>query len=216
MATTWNPVDSSPNIGTNIGTFSPDLLSYSYDSPIDGFFAIIHGNLAISTGRYQFEYLITNTAEPTAGNPNIGIARPGDPVAPLSFANFVGVTPNAWGLFSSGNVWNNNNPVAPSIATFGIGDIIGVLVDATVGTLWFTKNGISSNGVPGNSGGWTIATGVQWLPAASFLGQQSAPNTPDAGTANFAGPFAFPVTGFAPWTIPPPLGSPKLQPYWYS
>jgi hypothetical protein len=197
MATTWNPADSTPGVGT----FSNGNLSYSYVATTVSNYASIHGNLAKSVGKYQYEFLWTNVID----DPGIGIAQVGDPV---TLGQFVGESANSWAYYAtSAKVFSNNASVPPTVVSCSTGDLVGVLLDASNGVLWFTKNGTSVTGVPGVSGGWALGvTGVNWLPAGTFLGD--AVSVPDSGTANFAGPFVNPVGGFFPWVtgITPPIG----------
>eukprot|EP01017_Pseudomicrothorax_dubius_P011000 TRINITY_DN14022_c0_g1_i2.p1 TRINITY_DN14022_c0_g1~~TRINITY_DN14022_c0_g1_i2.p1 ORF type:complete len:202 (-),score=19.91 TRINITY_DN14022_c0_g1_i2:150-755(-) len=51
-------------------------------------------------------------------------------------------TPYGWALYSSGELRHNNNQTGPRYCPpFGVGDIIGVLLDLQVGSLGFFLNG---------------------------------------------------------------------------
>jgi hypothetical protein len=148
--------------------------------------AVVSGACSMSTGtsgKYYFECTMTAVAVNTAG----------------AGSNFVGVAPqtnidasivSAVGAYRSGNPIYNLASVAQTAgSTYTTGDVIGVAVDVTNGTVQFYKNNVAQGATPS----FTFTAGTELFPYCS------ADNV--AGTKTFD--FNF---GQRPFTYTPPTG----------
>ncbi|WP_425127742.1 SPRY domain-containing protein [Burkholderia cepacia] len=101
---------------------------------------------------------------------------------------------------SNGNVYRDGGTNSGSGATFNVaGDTVGVAIDATSRTAWFSVNGGVWNGSASND----PATGVGGYPIGGTfpLFPAICSDVASVWTVNFTGPFAAASpTGFIPWS----------------
>lgn len=137
---------------------------------------------ARSSGVLQFEML------PTAGSGMVGAGSVGVATAEAVMASGVGsdaVAGVGWGYQSGGP--KASNGASSYGASWTNGDVIGVVVDFTAGTITFYKNGVSQGVAFSNLAGKTV------YPAA---GSTNASNT--VMTIKPSG-FTFPIAGASAW-----------------
>lgn len=135
------------------------------------------------TGKYYFECTMTSVATNTTG----------------SGSNFVGVATQAQvggtvintGSYRSGNVIYNLAGVAQTAgATYTTGDVIGVAVDVTNGTVQFYKNNVAQGATPS----FTFTAGTELFP---FVSTDNVAGTKTYNLNFGQRPFAYtPPTGF--------------------
>jgi hypothetical protein len=123
-AATWSTTDKGSNVtlsGSNL------VAAFTASSNV-----MVRATDSRSSGKYYWEITVTAAAV------LVGIAKSG-----ATLNNFLGQDANGWAYQpSTGNKITGN--VSSSYgATFTTGDVIGVALDATAGTLTFYKNGVS-------------------------------------------------------------------------
>ncbi len=162
---TWNPSDKSSHITLSGGNLT---------ATTDGTASSVRSTIGKSSGKWYWEVsMLTNQFQ------IIGIQN-----ATASLNQFPGGDANGWGYYgSSGSKYNGAGAVAYG-ATFTAGDVIGVALDMTAGTIIFYKNN-SSQGTA-----FTGLTGTQF----AAIGD---PGAAGAHTANF---------GASAFTYTPPAG----------
>ena len=145
---------------------------------------IVKGTIAVTTGKWYFEFQWTGTAGPGA---QIGIAlmSTSPTITYLGSTGATGTT--GYGYYSSnGNKYSGSGGVAYG-ASYTTSDVIGVALDLTAGTLTYYKNNVSQG---------VAFTGLvgEFTPAAGSDG------TNDTGGFNFGQqPFVYtPPSGFLP------------------
>ena len=145
---------------------------------------IVKGTIAVTTGKWYFEFQWTGTAGPGA---QIGIAlmSTSPTITYLGSTGATGTT--GYGYYSSnGNKYSGSGGVAYG-ASYTTSDVIGVALDLTAGTLTYYKNNVSQG---------VAFTGLvgEFTPAAGSDG------TNDTGGVNFGQqPFTYtPPSGFLP------------------
>lgn len=108
-----------------------------------------------------------------------------------SLTNYPGSGPGGWAYYSfDGHIYAEGVDTAYG-AAFGVGDVIGVVVDFSLGALRFYRNGV-------NQGQRSIPTGLTLFP---FFGTGStSTSVPSEGTLNTGNQaFAYPVAGATVW-----------------
>jgi len=178
---TWNPLQST----------AATLANGNLDcTTAVGTGAQVRATIAVSSGKWYWELLVNTSV--TANN--IGIIKTSEaltadrPGAAAGGYNYVGF---------SGN--KENNATATSYgATYGAGDIIGVALDLTAGTLVFYKNGTSQGTAFSSLSGEFIpsigdGTGGSGLDMVANFGQRPFAYTAPSGfkalcTANLPAP----------------------------
>src|SRR5262249_3615323 len=111
------------------GSLSPDLLTYTQSASGTGRVAS-DSSRAVTTGKYYWEVKVTALVSGSE------IIRVTSPVAQS------GVFPSALYQSPSGNVESFAGGSAAYGAAYGVGDTIGVALDAGAGAIWFSKNGV--------------------------------------------------------------------------
>lgn len=127
--TTLNPSD----IGTNM------TLSGGNDVVTIGSIGGFRSGRAIqsfSTGKWYWEIKITNIGSGGANECLVGIGT-----SAATLGNYLGSDTFGWAYDSSGQKQHGSGPAYG--ATFTTGDVIGIALDLTAGTITFYKNGIS-------------------------------------------------------------------------
>jgi hypothetical protein len=145
------------------------------------------GNVGVYTGRWYWEITPISGA---SGSGGMGVGIGNQDCAPTG-AGAMGVTANAWGYYYSGNKYNNNSSSSYG-SSYTNGDIIGVALDANIGSLSFYKNGIYQ-GVAYSG----LSNTNTYFPAVGNSGDTTTV------AANFGQkPFKFPPpAGFQPLTL---------------
>ena len=162
---TLNPLDF-----TTVGTVADGNLKFTQTSAAarSG-----RGSIGVSSGKWYWE--VTNLG----GNNSIGIQN-----AAASLGTYCGGDANGWSYFIDGNKYNNNSGTTYG-AAYTTGDVIGVALDLTAGTLTFYKNntsqGVAYSGLSGTIfPGFSSSTGGGVSFAANF-GQRPFTYTPPTG-----------------------------------
>jgi hypothetical protein len=125
---TLNPLSA---IAYGPGTFSDGNLQL-VTSTIAGGYSPTRGTIAVSSGKWYWECVCTNSTPVIFGIGDVSEALPAVP----------GESAKSYGYQSDGT--KRNNSVAPSYgATYGANDVIGVAMDLDAGTLVFYKNNTS-------------------------------------------------------------------------
>ena len=145
---------------------------------------IVKGTIAVTTGKWYFEFQWTGTAGPGA---QIGIALMSTSPTTTYLGSTGATGTTGYGYYSSnGNKYSGSGGVAYG-ASYTTSDVIGVALDLTAGTLTYYKNNVSQG---------VAFTGLvgEFTPAAGSDG------TNDTGGFNFGQqPFAYtPPSGFLP------------------
>ena len=98
-------------------------------------------SLGVTSGKYYCEIKCVTDA----ANPVIGIAKEGSPatVNPWGGSNLVGT--NEYGYVSDGKKKGNAGSFTNYGSTWTTGDIISIAYNATIGAIWFGKNGTWQN-----------------------------------------------------------------------
>ena len=119
---TWDPA----NKGANISLSGGNLIASS--SAVGG----VRSTIGKSSGKWYWEYTAT-----TASNMINGVGN-----ASASLASYPGSDANGWG-YRSFNGDKANSSTAAYGASYVTGDVIGVALDITSGTIEFYKNNVS-------------------------------------------------------------------------
>jgi len=139
-----------------------------------------NATLSVSSGNWYWEYTVTAIS----GGLNFGICA--SSTYPFGLNPFqLGVRSNEYAYRSGGNKLNNNSATAYG-ASYTTGDVIGVALDLTNGTLTFYKNNINQGtAFSGIAGEFCPAYSCDLLASASGFvanfGQRPFTYTPPAG-----------------------------------
>lgn len=141
-----------------------------------------------ATGGYYSEMTMgaTETADPV-----VGIFKSG-----AAIASFVGEDANSFGYAGfNGNLFNAGTPTAYG-STYGASDVIGMAYNATVGALWFSKNGTWQNSATLSeiAAGTTTHAAVSGLTGLWYLGFGMANSTGTGSGILNSGKSAFSFT----------------------
>jgi hypothetical protein len=152
-----NPLNSYASLGVT----NSNLTYGGYG----GTYATAPSTIAVSSGKFYWETTVTAIA--SAGT-LIGIADA--KTSWTSAANYVGQDAASYSYYFGGNKYNNATGSAYG-ASYTTGDVIGIALDLTAGTLTFYKNNVSQG---------TAFSGLSgsFVPAFSIYGQ--------AGTLNIS------------------------------
>lgn len=144
--TGWNPADKNSNWKLSAAAHIAGYLASSW--------GMLRSTLAKNVGQRYFEVTVV-IHDTAAGSVCIGVAD-----AAHTLGGAVGVAATGWG-YTSNQYRYNNATLASYGAVYTTGDVIGVAVDFTAGSIEFFKNGTSQ--------GVAYATGVtgSLFPAAS-------------------------------------------------
>ncbi len=127
--TSWNPSDKGSNV-----TLSNSNLTASFGAAWPN--NAVRAAMSKNAGKWYWQVKFDSQAS-GGGSPFIGIAGNGT----FNVAtNFMGATADSYCYEASGNKRNSSVSVAYG-AAWTVGDVIGILWDATNGTLIFEKNG---------------------------------------------------------------------------
>ena len=166
---TYNPLN-------NGGTVTNGNLRFSNTS---GAYNSCAGTIGVSSGKFYWE--VTMTTYSPSGN-TVGITASTEYWPTI--ASYVGSTASSYGYYNGGQKYNNATGASYG-ASYTTGDVIGVALDMTAGTLIFYKNGTSQGTA------YTGLTGT-FMPGVSAynngtplldinFGQQPFKYTPPAG-----------------------------------
>ena len=139
---------------------------------------------AVITGKWYIE--ITCDALGTAtNNPRYGIILSKNAQSPTNGggSSSVGYDPDSVAYQRSGDIYSAGSSVY-TVASYGIGDVIGVAIDADNGAIYFSKNGTWQNsGVPTSGGSktgavktWTGGSKEYVVAVSEYNGSQSSWN----------------------------------------
>ena len=133
----------------------------------------VAGTIGVSTGKWYWETTFTNAS----GVPSIGAATA---AWDKSYAGYT----SSVGYHGNGVIYNNGSNVQSGLASYTSGDVIGVALDLSAGSIAFYKNNVQQG---------TTITGLtgEWFPAVA--GQTSSTLAANFGQR----PFAYtPPTGY--------------------
>lgn len=185
---TWNPDDKNSNIA-----LSNSNLTATASANANG---IVRATGSKTAGKFYFEVTIANFVSSQAVA--IGVATPSESLTNSLLAS------NSWGYWDDGTVWHGFADSSTGVP-FTTDDVVGVAVDMDAGKLWWSKNGAWLQGgdpATGSTPKYSNLAGNTIFPAASVT------STNNAVTANFGGPFSYPIpSGFSSWGDPPPAPS---------
>lgn len=136
-----------------------------------------------TTGKRQFE--VTLVTLPAGADFGIGVGT-----AAANLNNYPGSDANGFAYNRNGNKYNAFAAAAYG-ATFTSGDVIGVVVDFSVGSLTFYKNGVSQ--------GVAYATNLLGLSLVPFVGMSNGASAMAMTTLKGTG-FLFPAAGALDWS----------------
>lgn len=182
IATAWNPLDKSPEITLSGGNLIAGSVQVeSWES--------CRADISKASGKWYFEVKVKTTGGP--GQRCVGVGK----TAAAIDNNFVGVDANAWGHLSDGYK-THSGFTAFGTAWDTVNDVFMLAWDATLGRLWFGKNGVWMSGSPA-ANTTPVYTGV----TGTLFPMCGMSNTTESLEANFgATAFAYgPPSGFSAW-----------------
>ncbi|WP_373874060.1 SPRY domain-containing protein [Pseudomonas tohonis] len=173
---TWSPTDRGSSTSLSNGNLTAECWSLNS----------IRGSAGRSSGKLQFEVTITNPAGMSAA-PLTGVAT-----SAASVTNYPGSGTGGWAYYGyDGNFYNQGSDSSYG-SGYATGDVIGVVVDFSAGTLTFYKNGVSQGVASSSMGGLTL------FPI--YGSGSSSASWHFTGTINVgATTFAYPVSGATAW-----------------
>jgi hypothetical protein len=128
--------------------------------------------IGVSSGKWYWE--VTRLAV-GGGQPMVGVVKSG-----WDFT-YVGSFAGGYAYDAAGNKYNNETATAYG-ASYAVGDVVGIALDLTAGTITFYKNNVSQGvAYSGLSGEFFPAFSVQNNTFAANFGQQGFTYTPPSG-----------------------------------
>lgn len=163
-------------------------LSYSFGPQ----FGVAISNTCQQSGQYYWEVQITGAQDPA-----VGVAAKSLVGAARTSVGF-GTAGGHASYMRGGRRYLNSNTDVAFGATYTVGDVIGVALNATAGRVWFSKNGVWQAGNPGaGTGGLQMTSvGSAYCPTFGYAGQfgPGGQSVVGAATANFGKtPFSYEV-----------------------
>ena len=172
-ATTWNPSDKGAAC-----TLSGNNLIATFTTSA----AAVRSTTSKSSGKWYWEITVTNGG---SGTVFIGIAN-----SSAGLTTDIGFDANGWSYASNGNAYNNAVGAAYG-ATYTTGDVIGVALDLSAGTLIFYKNGVSQGtaftGLSGTLFAAASNDGANAMTVTANFGASTLGQTVPAGYSVFSG-----------------------------
>lgn len=171
--TTLNPSDKNANVTLSNGNLTATATTNSLG---------VRATTSISAGKFYFEAKVDSVV--SAGQ-RIGVAT-----AALSLASVVsGAAATIY--YASGTVFAVG-AAGVAIGSYGVGDVVGMAVDATASKIWFSVNGAWNGDPVAGTGGFAIPAGTVF--------PVIAPGQTSFVTANFGNGFAHAApAGFQRW-----------------
>ncbi len=124
------------------GTFSNGNLTFLADSQ-SGFGHSITSTHVMTSGTYYAEFEVDSWSG--TNHATIGIATTDFVTSGNYASNWTGANTQSWGYYADGSVYTNNSATSSGYTSYGIGDVIGVKLDATNGDVYFYKDGTVQN-----------------------------------------------------------------------
>ncbi len=124
------------------GTFSNGNLKFLADSQ-SGFGHSITSTHVMTSGTYYAEFVVN--AWSGTNHATIGIATTDFVTSGNYASNWTGANTQSWGYYADGSVYTNGSGTSSGYTSYGIGDVIGVKLDATNGAVYFYKDGTVQN-----------------------------------------------------------------------
>lgn len=182
---TWNPADKNALVTLSGGDLTATFATGASQE-------IVRGTVSKSSGRWAFEVTVSNYV----GGSSAGIG-----VAAATEATYIGYGTASWGYYVTGQLFYNN-AVVSTVATYTTGDIIGVVLDFTAGTLDFYKNGARVGGFTGVSGTLFAAIGSSYADVligkfSSLTYNYDTPTSPATGSVVVTKPAVNPTFSYA-------------------
>lgn len=170
----WNPADKGGSV--DLSNSNRTAAARSLNS--------VRGSQSRSSGKYQFELTISGTT-PVASL--LGVAT-----SAASLSNYPGSGTGSWAYYASDGHFYNEGSDSAYGSSFTAGDIIGVVVDFSAGTLKFYKNGVDQGVAYSGTAGKTL------YPIFGS-GSSSAVNAYTATINTGQSSFSYPVSGASAW-----------------
>jgi hypothetical protein len=140
--TTWNPDDKSANITLSDGNLTAETSSGGWNN--------VRSVLSVTTGKYYFEYTITD-----ASLVQVGIVTSATNYTTYFGGDAYSVGWQLQGEFYIGALFTGNGKTPVSL---GNGDIACIALDMDAGKIWFGKNGAwIGSGDPAAGTDWTFS-----------------------------------------------------------
>ena len=161
----YNPLNSYAGVlsAANLATYSATAAWFSSV-----------GTIYVNSGKWYAEVTVTSRTQASA----IGIANT---TFSGLISQYVGISAGSYSYVSDGNKYNNSTAVAYG-ATYTNGDVIGIALDLTAGTLTFYKNNVSQGtAYTGLTGTFAFAVSVFQDQLYSNFGQFPFTYTPPTG-----------------------------------
>lgn len=127
---TWDPSAKATSIALSSSNMVATQASGGWNS-VKGL-----SSYAKSTGKWYFRVRINSS---TSSNVIVGVGNASALIP--NFTNFCGSDVNSWGYYGASGQEYTAGGAFPFGATFTTGDTVDVAFDATLGRLWFGKNG---------------------------------------------------------------------------
>lgn len=183
-------IRSVPVVGVTYSTWSPTNKGGSVDLSNGNRTAAarslnsVRGSQARSSGKYQFEITISGTT-PVASL--LGVAT-----SAASLTNYPGSGTGGWAYYASDGHFYNQGSDAAYGSSFTAGDVIGVVVDFSAGTLKFYKNGVDQGVAYSGTAGKTL---YPIFGSGSSSSVNAYTGTINTGQSSFS----YPVSGASAW-----------------
>ena len=157
---TWNPLDTQLALSNGNLTATPGAPTRSVRSTIGKSSDKWYWECVTATDVYSYIGVAYSNADLTVG---------------------VGLDANGWGYNPNGAIYNNSSPLAV-VATYANGDVIGIAIDPTAGTVKFYKNNALQYTATGLSGTVYAAVGLANSTACTAnFGKTAQTYSPPAG-----------------------------------
>lgn len=131
VSTVWNSADKGASITLTDGDLRVTASASDWD--------MVRATASAATGKRYFEVVATSL---TSGRLMFGVAK-----AAATLTGFVGIDANGWSIQPGSQLkWTGNVSAGYTITTPSNGDVYGIFLDITAGTLKVSRNGVECNG----------------------------------------------------------------------
>lgn len=178
-SSTWNPSEKNARIALSGGNLvATSDTSHDYQGVVATDYK--------SAGKFYFEVLLGGTL---GNDVFVGVTASPASTFVTTDGRFVGDAAVSWSYCTNSTRYAAGTPAAYG-ATWGVGDVIGVLLDLDAGSIKFTKNGVDQGtAATGLSG--TLAPAVSMIDSTNFTARFSAGSwtyTPPVGYTEWGTP----------------------------
>lgn len=179
----WNPLDKGGYI-----TLSNGLLTATQSGVTT--WNAVRALAPVSSGKCYWEVLIGNGMD---GYHMVGVAR-----ASASLDSYASSSSGGWEYYATNGAKVNSGNQTAYGDIFTTGDVIGVAIDADVGKIWFSKNGVwqaSGDPAAGTNYAFTGASGPFYPCASPYTVGVSITLRTTVASQSYAAPSGFPTFG---------------------